>query len=731
MARSIRIALLDRMKLRAKLAAAFLCLSAMIGICGASGLIFVHGIGATLSFFADITSPLLSQTVVLADNAQRVRSVFLDAVNKNDNSAFLESSENLGYLGLAAGRGMEKLRDLLGEAGLPVQMDEIRQLQNEFHQNHVALLTAHRQQQIASLAVQERLRLFDTDRREFDSLLRTITARGEALISQTRDRAALEVSIGTATVDGLNELFSITMNEGYPLVQGLYKLTRDAVTLQEVATSYINITQPESLPGVERRATLTFDNANEVIERIADRLQTTEGQGYVKRFQDSLKQLHSRLTGDGGLFAVYRDYLKLKDEIASLQTAVAGIETRYMSSLEDVRELVEKRNEGAKERAAQMINQALVFIGAVVVAGLLVGLLFSLIFADRIVRPITRITGTMTTLAAGELDVRVPAQSRTDEIGDMASALQVFKDNAITARNLIEEREREQGVKEERTQRVTELCAAHERSITDLLRALNSAAADMRSTSQTMHAIVRETGEQAVAAAGASHEANTNVQTAAAATEELSASTAQINNRALHSAQIANKAAEETERAGTVVQELHSTASEIGEVVRMIDEIASQTNLLALNATIEAARAGEAGRGFGVVAGEVKHLAGQTAKATADIAARVAAIQSATEQAVQAIQGVRGTIGEMREISHFVATTMESQSTATSEIAANTGLVASATAQVTANAESVSSSMESTGSAANQVVEAAIDLNRQAEALRTEIGSFLENIRAA
>ncbi len=177
-------------------------------------------------------------------------------------------------------------------------LDEIRQLQNEFHQIHVALLTAHRQQQIASLAVQERLTLFEAERREFDALLRTITARGEALISQTRDRAALEVSLGRATVDGLNELFSTTMNEGYPLVQGLYKLTRDAVTLQEAATSYINITQPESLPAVERRATFTFDNANEVIERIAARLQSTEGQGYVKRFQAGLEQLHRRLTGE-------------------------------------------------------------------------------------------------------------------------------------------------------------------------------------------------------------------------------------------------------------------------------------------------------------------------------------------------------------------------------------------------------------------------------------------------
>jgi methyl-accepting chemotaxis protein len=153
--------------------------------------------------------------------------------------------------------------------------------------------------------------------------------------------------------------------------------------------------------------------------------------------------------------------------------------------------------------------------------------------------------------------------------------------------------------------------------------------------------------------------------------------------------------------------------------------------LLALNATIEAARAGEAGRGFAVVAGEVKHLAGQTAQATGDIAARISAIQNATEQAVDAIQGVRATIGEMREISNFVATTMENQSMAASEIAANTGQVANATADVTANAEGVSSSMESTGSAATQAVKAAIDLNRQAEALRAEIARFLGDIRAA
>src|SRR4051794_2785213 len=132
MPRLVRIALLDRMKLRAKLASAFLCLSLLIGICGAAGVVFISRIGATLSVFADVTSPLLGQTIVLADNAQRMRSVYLDAMNKNDNSAFMQAGDKLRDLSVDAGRRIEKLRQLLSQAKLPVRLDEIRQLQNEF-----------------------------------------------------------------------------------------------------------------------------------------------------------------------------------------------------------------------------------------------------------------------------------------------------------------------------------------------------------------------------------------------------------------------------------------------------------------------------------------------------------------------------------------------------------------------------------------------------------------------
>src|SRR5262249_42146713 len=162
-----------------------------------------------------------------------------------------------------------------------------------------------------------------------------------------------------------------------------------------------------------------------------------------------------------------------------------------------------------------------------------------------------------------------------------------------------------------------------------------------------------------------------------------------------------------------------------------IEEIAHQTNLLALNATIEAARAGEAGRGFAVVANEVKGLAGETAKATGDIGNRITAIQGATGQVVEVIKAIRKTIEEMREISTFVATTMNDQGAATREIALNAQQVASGTAEVTTNTRTVRESMQTTGAAATQVVASAVELNQQSEALRVEVGRFLADIRAA
>ncbi|HXP97771.1 MAG TPA: methyl-accepting chemotaxis protein, partial [Telmatospirillum sp.] len=178
------------------------------------------------------------------------------------------------------------------------------------------------------------------------------------------------------------------------------------------------------------------------------------------------------------------------------------------------------------------------------------------------------------------------------------------------------------------------------------------------------------------------------------------------------------------------VQGLAEAAGKIGDVVRLINDIASQTNLLALNATIEAARAGDAGKGFAVVAGEVKSLANQTAKATEEISAQIVAVQNATKDAVAAIQGIGNTIARINEIASTIAAAVEEQGAATQEIARNVQQAAHSGLTLTTNISSVSSAANDTGQAAGEVTGAASSLSQQAEQMTSQVGAFLSKVRA-
>jgi methyl-accepting chemotaxis protein len=179
------------------------------------------------------------------------------------------------------------------------------------------------------------------------------------------------------------------------------------------------------------------------------------------------------------------------------------------------------------------------------------------------------------------------------------------------------------------------------------------------------------------------------------------------------------------------VQGLAETAARISEVVKLISDIAGQTNLLALNATIEAARAGEAGKGFAVVASEVKLLANQTAKATEEISAQVAAVQNVTKEAVEAIKRIGGTIGEVSSVATSIASAVEQQGAATQEITRNTQEAARRTMVVSQNISGVTAGADATGVAAQGVKSAAAALGQQADRLRDHVGDFLAKIRAA
>ena len=289
---------------------------------------------------------------------------------------------------------------------------------------------------------------------------------------------------------------------------------------------------------------------------------------------------------------------------------------------------------------------------------------------------------------------------------------------------MLEDRAKRQG-------RIETLIREFEAMVGTTIGAVSSSSRELESTAQTMASTAEQTSRQSTAVAAASEQATANVQTVASATEQLSASIAEIGQQVAQSTAMIGDAVRQANQSNTQVQSLSAAAERIGNVVKMIADIASQTNLLALNATIEAARAGEAGKGFAVVASEVKALATQTARATDEIAVQIKAIQDATESSAQSIQGITLTITKVNETAATIAAAVEQQGAATQEISRNIAQAAAGTSEVSSNIAGVTHAASETGTAASQVLSSAGELSRNGERMKQEVETFLHGVRAA
>ncbi|UZE48828.1 methyl-accepting chemotaxis protein [Rhodopseudomonas sp. P2A-2r] len=396
---------------------------------------------------------------------------------------------------------------------------------------------------------------------------------------------------------------------------------------------------------------------------------------------------------------------------------------------------IDLNNQGA-EKAITVANQTYASAKSttytVAAIAVLIGLASAIIVIVRVTTPLQRMNAKMRVMAEGNLGEAIDYTERNDEIGDMAKALQVFKDNGLRVRAMeAEQKEQEVRTATQRKAEMMKLAGEFEAAVGEIVETVSSASTELEASASTLTSTAERAQDLTTAVAAASEEASANVQSVASATEEMTSSVNEISRQVQESAGIANQAVEQARHTNARVGELAKAAARIGDVVELINTIAGQTNLLALNATIEAARAGDAGRGFAVVASEVKALAEQTAKATGEISQQISGIQAATQESVNAIQEIGNTIGRMSEISSTIASAVEEQGAATQEISRNVQQAAQGTMAVSSNIVDVQRGASETGAASSQVFTAAKSLSQDSTRLKNEVSRFLGNVRAA
>ena len=537
-------------------------------------------------------------------------------------------------------------------------------------------------------------------------------------------------------------------NESTLLTQN--QLTRGGTTLRYKLDDLASTAVDAELPAIElgaKQVAAQYQAAMVLANTFvinSDMTVATSALARLKFVENSLKAISSTdekivqgLKEVSALLDEYRQTLgKLIEnakEIGELTTEMAESADAIMKGSNAMKADLLSDQQRLESESNATIGETERLVVMLALGGFLLGGTLAVLLGKGISRPMTAMCKAMRELAGGNFDVVLPGLGRKDELGEMASAVEEFKVQAVAKaeRDAAAHDAQNKASSAARRTELIRFADDFEAAVGAIVSNVSASAVQLEAAAGTLTRTAETTQSLSSQVSGSSEEASSNMQSVASATEELSASVDEIGRRVRESSQIAQAAVLQAQQTDGRISKLSRAAQEIGDVVKLITAIAEQTNLLALNATIEAARAGEAGRGFAVVASEVKSLASQTAKATDEISSHISGMQGATQESVAAIKEIGGTIAKISDIAATISSAVEQQSSATQEIARSVQNVAQGTQEAAANIVRVNRGATETGSASEDVLSSARTLSTESTRLREELDRFMANIRAA
>ena len=719
------------LSVKGRLITGLVSLAGLAAVIGVVGWLSIQGINRTLNNITDVSAP----TVETSDDL--VMGLWEAVKVAEELSASLHEAEvdafDAEFAGLMAGyeTAEDELRGLVEDAAMVAHLDSSGAAQEELLLREREVFRLRHAYLAADASARQQLDAFDTAGAGLNALLNELAEANEAEMAVAEEQGdRLQASGGSSAEvnDVLGELFE----RDYPMVRAALTLQRLVIEMQDTAGEYLAANDLADLDGIRGEFDTLYATTAPELDTLDQFAETDADRETLDRLRREFETLYAGAIGDDRLFDAHRTMVEAGDLLATNLSALEDIADTIADDLDQIANVADAVSDAADEEAAASVSQATMIIVALLGIALVAAICMIVMVIRSVTRPINAMTTAMDRLSAGDIEVQVPASGRRDEIGAMAHAVQIFKDNAVDKVRLErEQKEMEQRAEAEKQRAMQTLADRFEEQVGGIVNGVTQQAEDLQTIAAQLTAAVEETETQGRTATNAAGQASSNVQTMASATEELSSAINEVSNRLGGAASQIQATAKGARDAQDRMDELQAAISQIDQVVAAINDVAEQTNLLALNATIEAARAGEAGKGFAVVASEVKGLANSTRQMTDSIAQQLSTVKSASEGALSVSRSIVQEVDALNQSTTAIASSMEQQSAATSEIGRNAQEAATGTEEVSTSMTGVREASSETSRASDEVHQAADNLGQRAGALQAAVNDFLNEVRTA